>query len=244
MSKQVKSVSDGKLNYKFYAEERIETGRVDSIFVKEPGTISWLKSLTKDDVLFDIGANIGIYTIYAAPRVKKVIAFEPHLGNAFRLLQNVDLNKFKNVNLIASPIHDKMGVFDFSYRSYGIGESFNTLSDEDRGNIERKLSLHLDYYVENGFIPEPTAIKLDVDGNEYLILQSMEKTLRSGCVKSLIVEYNGQPGETVKNNRLRAFLENIGYVFVESQFTRAGKKRFLEGKSPDKIDHNFLFRLK
>ena len=244
MSKSIRTVNDGNRAYKFYAKERIESGRVSSIFDKEAGTIAWLRSLSKDDVLFDIGANIGIYTIFAAPLVKKVVAFEPHLGNAFRLLQNVDLNKFKNVNVIASPIHDKAGIFDFSYRSYEIGESFNQLSDEDHGNIEQKLSLHLDYYVENKSLPTPTAIKLDVDGNEYLILQSMEKTLRLGTVKSLIVEYNRQPGETIANNRIRTFMENLGYKFIESQFTRAGKKRLREGKSPEKIDHNFLFKLK
>ena len=244
MNKSVRTVNDGKREYKFYAKETKEVGRVRSIFDKEKGTISWIKSLSKDDILFDIGANIGIYTIYAAPLVKKVVAFEPHLGNAFRLLQNVDLNKFKNVNLIASPIHDKAGVFDFSYRSYEIGESFNQLSDENHGNIEQKLSLHLDYYVENNLLPTPTAIKLDVDGNEYLILQSMEKTLRLGTVKSMIVEYNRQPGETIANNRIRTFMENLGYRFIESQFTRAGKKRLKQGKSPEEIDHNFLFRLK
>ena len=93
-------------------------------------------------------------------------------------------------------------------------------------------------------LPTPTAIKLDVDGNEYLILQSMEKTLRLGTVKSMIVEYNRQPGETIANNRIRTFMENLGYRFIESQFTRAGKKRLKQGKSPEKIDHNFLFRLK
>ena len=71
----VKRVEDGKRVYKFYSEEPIEAGRIGSMFYKERGTISWIKSLDKDDVLFDIGANIGIYTIYAAPRVKKGCSF-------------------------------------------------------------------------------------------------------------------------------------------------------------------------
>ena len=139
---------------------------------------------------------------------------------------------------------NKAGVFDFSYRSHEIGESFNQLSDKDHGSIERKLSLHLDYYVENKSLPSPTAIKLDVDGNEYLILQSMEKTLRSGTVKSMIVEYNRGSGETIADNRIRTFMENLGYQFIESQFTRRGKMRLKKGKSPEEIDHNFLFKLK
>ena len=240
----VKRVEDGGRVYKFYSEEPIEARRIGSMFYKERGTISWIKSLDEDDVLFDIGANIGIYTIYAAPRVKRVVAFEPHLGNAFRLLQNIHLNKFKNVNLVASPIHNKLGLFDFSYRSFGVGESHHTLSEEDYGNIELKVVLHLDFFVENNFLPTPTCVKLDVDGNEFLILKSMKKTLEKGVIKSLIVEYNGEPTETVEKNRLRTFLEEVGYVFVESQFTEIGKKRLAKGVSPNKIDHNFLFKLK
>lgn len=240
----VKNVEDGQHTYKFYSEEILEQRRISSIFYKEEGTIAWIKSLTKDDVFFDIGANIGIYTIFAAPRVKRVVAFEPHLGNAFRLLQNIHLNEFENVTLVASPIHNKSGLFDFSYQSFGIGESCNTLSEEDHGNIEQKIALHLDFFVENRFLPTPTCVKLDVDGNEFLILQSMKNTLEKGSIESLIVEYNGQPNETVEKNQLKTFLEEVGYVFVESQFTARGKKYLKEGVSPDKIDHNFLFRLK
>jgi FkbM family methyltransferase len=245
MKDNIKKVKDGKYSYKFYsAGGKKEERRIKSALYKEAGTIEWINSLNENDIFFDIGANIGIYTIYAAPRVKKVVAFEPHLGNAFRLLQNIDLNNFKNVNLIASPIHNKLGLFDFSYRSLELGESFNELSEESRGSVEQKVALHLDFFVENHFLPMPTCVKLDVDGNEFLVLQSMKKILSGGSVKSLIVEYNREKNETVENNRLRNFLEEMNYRFIESQFTELGQRQINNGVSPDDIDHNFLFKLK
>ena len=243
MNDEIKIVKEGDLSYKFFSRGRKEKGRIKSIFKKETGTIEWLRSLNKEDILYDVGANIGIYTIYAAPRVKKVIAFEPHLGNAHRLLENIELNGFNNVNLIAAPIHNKIGLFDFSYRSLTLGESFNQLSEKKVKSVERKLSLDLDFAIDSGWLPAPTCLKLDVDGNEFVILEGMEKTLRKKTIKSLIVEYNGLQGETVKDNRLRKFLEGVGYRFVESQFTSSGKSQLRKGRSADKIDHNFLFEL-
>jgi len=53
--------------------------RMDRIMSKEPETITWINSFEKDSVFFDVGANIGIYTLYSAViRENTVYSFEPH----------------------------------------------------------------------------------------------------------------------------------------------------------------------
>ena len=55
--------------------------RVDRILSKEPETINWIKNFPKDSVFFDVGANIGIYTLYSAVmQQNKVFAFEISLS--------------------------------------------------------------------------------------------------------------------------------------------------------------------
>ena len=82
---------------KFDCDSPVETWRVTTLFTKEPGTIAWLdKEVKEGDVLFDIGANIGLYSVYAASKGAKVYAFEPHIINAAKLLLNTSLNTFKS----------------------------------------------------------------------------------------------------------------------------------------------------
>ena len=82
----------------------------------------------------------------------------------------------------------------------------------------------------------PTHIKLDVDGNEYIILQGADKLLSSGVVKSLIVEYNMPDGA-----KIESYLNKYGYVLKEHQLTSAGKKKLKKNIKIEQIAHNILF---
>ena len=55
--------------------------RANTFFSKEPETLAWIDAMTENDVLFDVGANIGIYSVYAALKGLKVFAFEPESLN-------------------------------------------------------------------------------------------------------------------------------------------------------------------
>ena len=68
---------------------------MDRILSKEPETINWIKNFPKDSVFFDVGANIGIYTLYSAVmQQNKVFAFEPHAASYKNLLDSINLNNF------------------------------------------------------------------------------------------------------------------------------------------------------
>src|SRR5262245_45216455 len=68
--------------------------RVETIYTKEPCTLEWIETFSADDVLFDIGANVGMYSIWAAAtRRCRVIAFEPEALNYALLNRNIEANK-------------------------------------------------------------------------------------------------------------------------------------------------------
>jgi hypothetical protein len=81
---------DGALRYRFRCGNLREYSRYVKMFIKEPGTCEWIdREVKPGDVFYDIGANIGVYSIMAARRVGetgRVFAFEPHSGNFSRLL--------------------------------------------------------------------------------------------------------------------------------------------------------------
>jgi len=82
--KQVR-VSDGQFEYEFRCETPVEVWRAKTLPVKEAGTIQWIAGRVQSgDVFYDIGANIGLYTLVAGKRVGPagmVYAFEPHVKN-------------------------------------------------------------------------------------------------------------------------------------------------------------------
>ena len=67
--------------------------RVETFSTKEPETLAWIDAIAVDSVLWDVGANIGLYSCYAAKaRHCRIIAFEPSVFNLELLARNVFLN--------------------------------------------------------------------------------------------------------------------------------------------------------
>jgi FkbM family methyltransferase len=105
-----------------------ELKRAATLYSKEEGTIAWLdRELRPDDVFLDIGANIGMYTLYAGLRLDgkgAVIAVEPHLVNAARLMENVQANGLGDrVSVLTIALAGEPGFGTFHYRDWGAGSS-------------------------------------------------------------------------------------------------------------------------
>ena len=67
--------------------------RARTSLTKEPETLEWINTFEDADVLWDIGANVGVYSLYAALRRLTVLAFEPSSANSYVLSRNVEINK-------------------------------------------------------------------------------------------------------------------------------------------------------
>ena len=91
---------------KFFVPNDIIKWRLDSLFSKEPETLEWIDSFESnkgEDIIFwDIGANIGLYSIYAAQKHKNIIiySFEPSTSNLRVLSRNISINELQNKIII------------------------------------------------------------------------------------------------------------------------------------------------
>ena len=173
--------------FKMIVETDIEKYRYESWDWKEPETLAWIRSF-KSGVFLDVGANIGIYSLYAAslfPKMK-IFAFEPHSGNAIRLAENIKLNSFKNIHLFVAGIGSKACYKKFKSPDATIGSTGGQIG-EIGGNV-------LVYSID-GLPMKPKFIKIDVDGNEYNIVKGMEKTLKSPKLKSVLIEIDNKKAE-------------------------------------------------
>ena len=115
----------------FQPSNLTEYYRYLTFFTKEEGTIAWLKNnIRQGDVLYDIGANVGLYSLYAAKldRNVKVYAFEPHKFTFVQLMENIALNELTGAIIpISIPLHDSTDVSTMNYAHLDSGSSQSQL---------------------------------------------------------------------------------------------------------------------
>lgn len=244
-------IEDGEVNYRFSCETVREFYRCLKLFSKEPGTAEWIiNSFRPGDVFYDIGANIGVYSILAASRTGntgRVYAFEPHGANFARLVDNVRVNNLQNIIIPCNfALHNKEGFFPFNYTSSAAGTSNSQLSD--RRNMtspaneaqvaELKYATTIDRLIECNELKAPNHVKIDVDGNEYLILQGMSHLLaNSDRPKSIQVEMSDP-----YKDQILAFMRSHKYRLFRKHYTRSKLRRIEEGSNPEHIDFNAIFQ--
>jgi hypothetical protein len=151
------------LPFELIVQSSVEVFRAATFWEKEPTTIAWIKSLADtNDLLWDVGANIGLYSLYAASLNIVVTAFEPVQEYYDRLCQNIECNRLGGT----------------------VSPQRAALADEDK-EVKGVELIRADTFVGSGNLP-PDYVKIDVDGAELQVLRGMEKTLKS--VKGLAVE--------------------------------------------------------
>ena len=188
----------------FFAPNQLITWRVDTLFSTEPETIEWIDSFEKkDDLIFwDIGANIGLYSIYNSIKNKtsSTIAFEPSTSNLRVLSRNISINKLENlIKIFPIPLTNKEnkfllmkeGEFMEGAALNTFGETFNFEGKEFKEKMNYKvIGTKINYLIDNKILEIPDYIKIDVDGIEHLILEGANKHLKNKKIKSLLIEIN------------------------------------------------------
>lgn len=192
--------------------------RVHRIKSKEPETINWIKSIPQQDILFDVGANIGIYTMSAGARGIKTYAFEPHAGNYNILCQTISANPFPCVAYCIA-LSDKSAFDVIGLKNYHPGVSDNVIN-ESKEFTHGVIAHDLDSLIEVNALPQPHHIKIDIDGHEEKFYQGAKKTIAK-C-KTILFEIETQ------------------YEYIVDELLNQGFKLVSKHKRND-VEHNFIF---
>ena len=189
---------------KFFVPNQLLEWRVNTYFSKEPETLEWIDSFQKKEnlIFWDIGANIGLYSIYNSLKHPKsqTISFEPSSSNLRVLTRNISINNLeKNIKVIPIPLTNKKNIFqEMNEGQFVEGGALNTFGEKfDFEGHEFKTTMKyslfgttMNFFIENSILDIPDYIKIDVDGIEHLILEGGDKFLNNEKVKSLSIEIN------------------------------------------------------
>lgn len=204
--------------------------RVDTFSSKEPETLEWINGFPEESIFWDIGANIGLYSIYAAKKNRcRVFSFEPSVFNLEFLARNVSLNSLASlVCLVPIAVGEKteVGLLHMSSTEWGgalstFGQTYGYDGKElDQVFMYATLSVSLDDAATKLGLPCPHYLKIDVDGIEHLILSGGPNVLRS--VRGVLIEISEKFQE--QSMRSKRYLEEAGLVLVENHLDKRSEK--------------------
>lgn len=197
--------------------------RADSFASKEPETLEWIDKIPLNSVIWDIGANVGLYSIYAAKKRNcTVFAFEPSVFNLELLARNIFLNDLTElINIIPVALNDNLKISHMRMTSTDWGGALSTFEKDfgwDGKSIKqafdfKTLGISMEDAVEKLSIPLPDYIKIDVDGIEHLILAGGPQVLKS--IKGILIEINDNFHE--QSDQCEKILKDAGLVLAEKR---------------------------
>jgi FkbM family methyltransferase len=191
------------------------------------------------DIVVDIGANIGRYTLIASKRVGtngKVVAIEAHPGNFEMLNRNIKLNRLTNViplNYAAYSKETKVKLYVPDEESgYTI---YHTLMERTGKKFVEVDAITLDYLLLqlNGIregVVEVNWIKIDVEGVEFEVLKGATNVLSKSKDIALLIEVHG-----IDNYRpLMEFLNSYNFIVEFEKTYETGDKHIVLRKYDSK----------
>ncbi|MFZ9730435.1 MAG: FkbM family methyltransferase, partial [Ilumatobacteraceae bacterium] len=165
---------------------------------KEPETIRWIAGFPSDARFLDVGANVGLFSLYAATQSCEVVAVEPDALNFALLNQNLRLNQDAigdRIRGFCVALHSDAKISTLNVTSGEWGSALSSFDNETdfSGRVftpkyrQGSIGMRLDDFLA-GLPFRPTHIKIDVDGNEGEVLAGASRTLQDSELRSILIE--------------------------------------------------------
>ncbi len=211
--------------------------RARTYSIKEPDTLDWLDSFEPGSCYFDIGANIGQYSLYPAKKYGdqiRVYAFEPQSNNYYALNKNIYLNNLgNNILSYCVAVSGKSEFSKLYIPKFIPGGNRSQFGKEDIENmkisathVQGMFGVTLDDLCSHWGFPYPNYIKIDVDGIEIAILKGAATVLSNPALRSVIVEL----GTEEEQNTAIALMKQAGLVVKERSTQNWGEAYLIFGR--------------
>ena len=232
-SEQIREVIYNNSTVKYFSPNATTDWRVDTFHTKEPSTVSWLSSFLPEDIFYDVGANVGMYSIFAAVHCQcQVFAFEPESQNFSLLCKNIYLNSLcPLVTPLCVAISDNLSIssLNLSQFDWDGGGSCHSFGQEVGFNLSPRVSpfkqsvvgLSIDQLHSLHKFPSPNHLKIDVDGFEHLVINGATQLLSSTELKSICIELNTN---LPQHNRVIDCLVSHGFFYQSDQIYASMRK--------------------
>lgn len=195
--------------------------RASTLLTKEPETIKWLQKIKRNEIFWDVGANIGLYSVFASIMTGcRTYAFEPESQNYSVLNKNILFNKLeKLIRAYCIGISNVTEVNSLQLSKLEAGYSGHSLGTSSNKFNQGCISFSIDDLIDLG-IPCPNHLKIDIDGLEHLVLQGARKNINN--INSVLVEIDQK---NTKHLQIIEDMKMCGFVYNEKQVEKTGLNR-------------------
>jgi FkbM family methyltransferase len=200
----------------------VETAFSESKLGGEKPVLDFLvKNIKEGDVVFDVGANVGVHTVLMAKLVGEkgeVVSFEPEAETFNSLKKNISINELDNVITFPLALSDSRSEKNIYFTGNTGGFSLRDNSGSLKGSGVKLIPG--DELIKEENLPIPNIVKIDVEGFEYEVIKGLSKTLKDKQCKIVICEVhpNLLP-EGVKSGDIELLLKKAGFHHL-SRLTR------------------------
>ena len=188
-----KSVEIGDVKLLFYVPNEINRFRVNTFFTKEPETLVWVNGFKENATFFDIGANIGLYSCYAAKKLKcNTFAFEPSFFNLELLSKNIFVNNLSSlIKIVPISLSSEKKISEFNMSNTEWGGALSTFGEKitfdgsDLKSVFRytTISISLDECIN--FLQNTKSVLIEINENVKNNKERCEKPLKDSGLKFL-----------------------------------------------------------
>ncbi len=216
----------------FYCPDEIPIWRAETFSTKEPETLEWIDDIISDNgkegkektIFWDIGANVGCYSLYAALGGLETYAFEPSSANYYILNKNICDNKLDGqiaayciafckssetayLNMMGLNLGGALNSFSENYMDEMKAEGYSEFVKV--GFRQGMIGFSIDEFINYYRVKVPNHIKIDVDGLEKDILIGAKETLRNPRLQSVLVEIDEDDEKT--SNIIISIMQDAGF---------------------------------
>jgi FkbM family methyltransferase len=191
-------VSHEGISLKIVTPNSLCEWRAKTFSSKEPETLEWINSFEEKSVVWDIGANIGLYSMYAAKKRNCLVwSYEPSVFNLELLARNIFINGLQSqICIVPFALNEQMGSSSMKMTTTEWGGALSTFGENlgwDGKKVQevfefKTIGLSMDDAKTLLNIPQPDYLKMDVDGLEHFILKGGKSVL--DLVKGVLIEVN------------------------------------------------------
>lgn len=197
---------------------KIRKNKIDAFTVNEVFKCGYLKhlNLNDNDIVLDIGMNIGVFSVIASKLCKKIIAFEPEINNFNLAKENLLLNNVTNVEIYNSAVSDKNGEISL-YLNSGVCSDCHSTQPVRGREIVTINSESINDIIEKH---KPNKLKIDCEGEELNFM----RTANLKNMQAVSMEVHFTLSKRDKHERYFDMLKNIENNFKNVKYPKVQEK--------------------
>lgn len=212
-------------------------------FYEEPETVFCLKNIDKDDILIDVGANVGYFSLLFAQQTVigegEVYSIDPIPSNIEKLVFNARVNGFNNINIIQNAMGEEKSQLDFYIKK---DNAYSSFANNSNSEVEEKIIVEvstLDIFLEKNNINNIKILKIDTEGAEGMVLNGAKKSLQNGLFKYIIIELSNEHLNhfNTNNTEIDTLLKSFGYT----PYTATLNGDLIKNMNTDNVSGNLIY---